>query len=262
MRDLRFPIKLCHYCAYLFVLNTYFGLIYPLSVFTIFILLILAINPQTIASNFLFKVFLIPLSITIILLLIFPKILGFICSYASNISIIPNGKKLFKEIFIREESHKKEYLYGREIEYQEIYANDEYVLKEKDKRIFVWIIDKRDIEREDFIYKIFIFYSLRINKFLVLLAFPEVIFIPVTLALSQHGSLYVLFLLTFIITTFKKLSILRDDALYIQGNLKYRYKGYIISIENISENVVDMLHDIATESFRTVFSPLKVILGN
>ncbi len=227
------------------------------------LLMVLAINPQEeIICSPLFKALVIFLGVVVFIFFLFPKILESACICISNIPIIPNGKKLYKEVFIREESYKKEYLYGKEIEYQEIYVRDKYVLKEKDKRIFAWIIDKRDTEREDFIYKIFIFYSLRVNKFLILLAFPEVIFIPVTLALAQNGSIYVLFLLTFIATSLKKLSILRDDALYIQGNLRYRYKGYIISIEQISENVVDMLHDIATESFRTVFSPLKVILGN
>jgi len=258
------------YFAYIRIICAYFGYAYLVSLFTIFILIILAIFPQHIQ---------IILLVTILIMLIcfrflFLKqeqnnfIVSKICWNFFNLletklnkvtRLCDNG---LCDIFIKKVSFRRESLHDREFEYQEVYVDDEYVLKERNKRILAWMVDTKDTESEDFVYKIFIFYSLRINKFLVLLAFPEIVFIPVTLAFIQHSSLYALFFLTFIVTIFKKLSILRDDAVYIQGNLRYKYKSYILSVENISENVREMLSDISTESFRNILGALKIILSN
>ncbi len=254
------PTKLCRYCIYILILCSYFGCVYIISVSTVFILLFFAINPQTIACNPWFKGLVIALGFLTIVFSRFPELLQLVCDYISKLYMLCD-KELYK-VFIKKVSFKKESLHDKDIEYQEIYISDEYVLKEKDKRILAWIVDTKDTESEDFVYKIFIFYSLRINKFLVLLAFHEIVFIPITLAFIQHSSLYALFYLTFIVTIFKKLSILRDDALYIQGSLKYKYKSYILSVENISENVKEMLSDISSENLKNVLSALKFILGN
>jgi len=251
------------YVALLFIFLVYFDKISIISLGITFTLGILAIAPQKIIdylinilngqgdypSQILFTFVGIFVGIMILLLIL----VAFLCKNFLEASC----EKNFLDLFLFRNPIKKDKVEDeREVGYEEIFINDKYIFNEEMKRIVAWMRNFNDTISEKFIYKVFIFYALRKNKLLVLLAFPEILFILITPSLSQHGLIFILFLVMYILILFFKLKKLEEDAIFIQSVIKYIYRGYILS------DIIDMLRDIRKGEFRNIFDILRIILSN